>query len=98
MPMFPVNLNVRERLCVVIGGGPVGRRRAQKLHRHGARARLVCLEERPADDQAIGLEWVTAAYGPQHLEGAFLVCAAATWEVNRRVLADARARGLLVNS
>jgi precorrin-2 dehydrogenase len=93
--MFPIFLNLQDRLGVVIGGGPVGRRKADALHSAGARVRLVCLETAPP---GFAGEWIKAAYAPAHLHGASLAFAAATPEVNRRVVADARARGLWVNS
>jgi precorrin-2 dehydrogenase/sirohydrochlorin ferrochelatase len=95
--MFPVVLNLSGRLCVVIGGGSVGRRKADALLDAGASIRLVCLEN-PAPALRAGLEWRAEPYRPDHLEGAALVFAAATAAVNRRVVADARARGLWVNS
>ncbi len=94
--LLPIFLDLAERLVVVIGGGRVGRRKAAALRRTGARVRLVCLEPAPSD--AGGLEWLTASYDPAHLEGASLVFAAAPPEVNARVVADARARGLWVNA
>jgi precorrin-2 dehydrogenase/sirohydrochlorin ferrochelatase len=95
--MFPVVLNLMDRLGVVIGGGPVGRRKADALLDAGASVRLACLE-RPSLALRAGLEWRTEPYHPDHLEGATLVLAAATASVNRQVVADARARGLWVNS
>jgi precorrin-2 dehydrogenase/sirohydrochlorin ferrochelatase len=96
--MLPLFLNLNDRLCVVVGGGPVGRRRAAKLRRHGARVRLVCLEKPPEEDVDPKLEWITAPYRPEHLDAAFLIFAAASASVNQQVVADARARHLLVNS
>ncbi len=95
--MFPIYLNLQDRLAVVVGGGAVGRRKVAALLAGGVGVRVVCLESRPADCPE-AVDWRTTAYGPGQLEGATLVLAAATAMVNRQVIADARRLGLWVNS
>jgi siroheme synthase-like protein len=90
-------VDLTDRLTVVVGGGPVGRRKARHLLATGAIVRLVCLEPRPADWNYSHLVWLTEPYHENHLAGATLVFAAAPPDVNRRVAADARRRGILVN-
>jgi precorrin-2 dehydrogenase/sirohydrochlorin ferrochelatase len=95
--MIPIVLNLSGRLCVVVGGGAVGQRKVQAILAAGGRVRLVCREPRDPRLSHPRLEWITADYQPEQLEGANLVFAAATGEVNRQVVVDAHARGLLVN-
>jgi precorrin-2 dehydrogenase/sirohydrochlorin ferrochelatase len=93
--MFPVLLDLTDRLALVVGGGRVARRKADSLLAAGARVRLVCLEARPEEGR-VALEWRTEPYAPAHLDGAFLAFAAALPDVNARVVADARSLGVLV--
>ena len=93
---LPIFLNTADLLALVVGGGPVGQRKAAVLLAAGAAVRLVCLEPQPAALVHSRIEWRSEPYKPEHLDGVRLVFTAATDDVNRRVQADAAARGLLV--
>src|SRR5262245_393537 len=92
--MLPVLLDLSGRLVLVVGGGPVGRRRAAAALQAGAAVRLVCLEKRPAD--AGDIDWLTGPYDPTHLEGVSLALACGPEAVNAHVAEDARRRGVWV--
>ena len=95
--MLALLVDLRARACLVVGGGPVGTRKAATLLEAGADVTLVCLEP-PPDRVADRLRWRTEPYRPELLDGMSLVVAAATPAVNARAVADARARGVWVNS
>jgi uroporphyrin-III C-methyltransferase/precorrin-2 dehydrogenase/sirohydrochlorin ferrochelatase len=90
--LLPVNLNVRDRLCALVGGGAVARRKCRTLLAHGARVRVISPNLAPGDDwDSPEIEWIQDEYRPGMLDGAFLVIAATNdGAVNSRVEEDAR--------
>lgn len=93
---LPIFINARGLLAVVVGGGPVGRRKAQLLLDAGATVRQIDLEPQPPNHTHVRLDWRAEPYRVDHLDGARLVFAAATTEVDRQVQHDADARQLFV--
>jgi len=97
MKTYPIMLDVTGRVCVVVGAGPVGRRKAEALARAGAVVRLVDPGPSKAAPPA-GVERIEAAYDPAVLDGALLVFACTDEAaLNARVAADARRAAALVN-
>lgn len=93
--LFPLFLDLTGRRVLVVGGGPVATEKARELARHGARVRVVSPEVRP-ELEAIAEEIVWAPFAPHHVEGAFLVVAAAPPAVNRAAREAAEAAGTFI--
>lgn len=101
MPLYPVNLNIRNQLCLVIGGGGVAKRKIEalllcepKIH---VISPVVCQRiAELAQEQCIDLQLRKYQHGD--LAGAKLVFAATdSPETQEQVVAEAEAAGILVN-
>ena len=95
MRRYPIELDLAGRSALVVGLGAVGRSRAKGLVAAGAR--VVAVDPAPIEP-ILGVSRIAEPYRPEHLGGMNLAFAAATSEVNLRVVADARAAGVWVNS
>ncbi|MBX6377193.1 MAG: bifunctional precorrin-2 dehydrogenase/sirohydrochlorin ferrochelatase [Clostridia bacterium] len=94
---YPICLNLRGRLVVVVGGGRVAARKVQGLLPAGARVRVVSPRLSPllAELAATGvLEWTARPYRDGDLAGSCLAFAVTSDSaVNRAVAGEARRRG-----
>ena len=101
MKYYPVNLDLRERRCVVVGGGQVAERKTLSLLESGAEVTVVSpsLTPKLADLAASGkVLQVPALFQEAHLANAYLVIAATNdLAVNRAVAQLCRKKGILVN-
>ena len=99
---YPVFLDVRDRRCVVIGGGDLGEEKAARLLDYGASVVVIApevndsLEDRVDDHR---LTWVQRTYEPGDLEGAFIAIVADTADpkLNRSVSEEAKDRNIPLN-
>jgi precorrin-2 dehydrogenase/sirohydrochlorin ferrochelatase len=98
-PSFPVSLDVRDRRCLVVGGGPVAARKARSLLACGARVTVVAPELCP-EMQDLALAAVEQRpYTSGDIDGFRLVFTATGIDaVDRAVAEDADAAGIWVNS
>ncbi|MFO7708186.1 MAG: bifunctional precorrin-2 dehydrogenase/sirohydrochlorin ferrochelatase [Desulfobacterales bacterium] len=101
MRYYPVQLDIRGRACLVVGGGAVGTRKVNALVGCGARVTVVSpeasdtLAKMAAQGRIVlrGRDYVS-----EDLEGMFLVIGATDDEaLNRRIHADAEAHRVLCN-
>lgn len=95
--MLSLLLNLRNRPCLVVGTGAVGMRKAGAVREAGGQVDLIGPAE-PKEPIPEGIRFLREPYRIEHLDGVFLAFAAATPEVNSRVVRDAKAKGVLVSS
>lgn len=98
---YPIFLNIRDRKCVVIGGGQVALHKVKTLLEHGANVEVIspalCSE---LDKLAVNGEISAMRRGYQtgDIEEAVVAIAATdSSEINLEVAREARNRGILVN-
>jgi uroporphyrin-III C-methyltransferase/precorrin-2 dehydrogenase/sirohydrochlorin ferrochelatase len=105
MDFFPIFLDIRDRTCLVVGGGIVAARKTESLLHAGARviiiAPFLCSELRARLSERSLKGRIThraEIFSPQHLEGVVLVVAATdNAEVNHEVSQAAVQRHVPVN-
>jgi uroporphyrin-III C-methyltransferase/precorrin-2 dehydrogenase/sirohydrochlorin ferrochelatase len=95
--LFPVFLKLAGRRVLVVGGGPVATSKIGALVAAGAKITVIAPVMTPGID-ASPVTRHRREFRPEDVEGAWLVVAAATPEVNREVARAAEARGVFVNA
>lgn len=94
--MYAVKLNVKNRLCVVVGGGRAAYIKARRLIGEGAKTRIIA-ERFSRGVETLPAERLQRPFAEGDLDGAFLVFALTdSAEVNRYVAAAARKRGVII--
>ena len=101
MKYYPVNLDMTNKRCVVVGGGDIAERKVARLLECGAQVTVVSKSLTPvlkARKKTGQMDHIDRDYEEQALDGAFIVIGATDRnDVNERISKDAMARGLLVN-
>jgi precorrin-2 dehydrogenase len=106
-PLYPVNLVLGGRRCLVVGGGPIAAGKAAELADCGAVVLVVApavSDEMAAVVSAAAgarppIEVAARPFQPTDLDGCLLAVAATDERsVNHQVFVDGEARGVLVNS
>ena len=99
MKFYPLNLNVENKKCVVVGGGKIAYDKILGLLEAGARLDVIapdfCPEILELKSQ---LNLIRADYSSDLIStGAILIAATNNSELNQQIAQDARARHFLVN-
>jgi precorrin-2 dehydrogenase/sirohydrochlorin ferrochelatase len=102
MSLYPVNINISGKLCLVVGGGAVALRKTKSLLAGGARVRVICPEiNAELKDLALSreIEWFERGFAEGDLKGAFLVFAATDNPVVQALITEeALKSSVLLNS
>ena len=102
MALFPMFVKLRDRLCVVVGGGQIAEAKIPGLLAAEAKIRIIApevtesLASRARDGQ---IEWLRKKFEPADFPGAYLVVAATSdVAVNHEIFREAEALGILCNA
>ncbi len=102
MSLYPVNLNITDKLCLVVGGGAVALRKTKSLLASGAKIRLISpevLAELNVLAQSKEIEWFERGFVEGDLKGVFLVFAATNNpDVQVLIVEEAAKYSVLLNS
>ena len=96
--LLPLFLNLTGRDVVLVGGGPVATAKLRQLLAAGARVRVIAPRISGEIQSQPGVAIEQRPFAPADLDGAWLVVAAATPEVNRHVAEVAETLRLFVNA
>ncbi len=98
---YPINLNIKGRKCIVVGGGSVAERKVKTLLKFGGAVTVVspgitaALKELASEKK---IRHIKKVYDSNSLDGALLAIAATDErQVNSKVSKDCFKKGILVN-
>ncbi len=101
MKYYPVNLDIKKKNCLVIGGGAVATRKVKTLLACGACVTIVSPEVTDSLKELAGKGIIVLEkrpYGPADLNGMFLVIGATNIDgLNTKIASDARHQNILCN-
>lgn len=98
MKCFPAFIPLEREKVVIIGGGKVALKKAQKLAPFLCQTTVIAKEFKESFSDAGPVTLIKKAYDPSDLDGAKLVIGATDDpEVNRKISEEARRRGIPVN-
>lgn len=95
----PLLIEMEGRKALVVGWGAVGRRRGMKFVEAGCDVTVLTLDKSASDPSSENPKIIVDGYSEKYLDGVFIAAAATNdRELNRRIIRDARARGILCNA
>lgn len=100
MRYYPIFLDVKDKSCLVVGGGPVGLRKARTLEKCGACVKVIS-ETFPQGVHGVketSIFFIEKKYEKRDIQGMFLVFAATNHaDLNQKIKKDAADANILCN-
>ena len=101
MKFYPINLNVENKKCVVIGGGKIALEKISGLIEANAKVEViapkVCAEVEELF-QSGKINLIREKYSAEKIsDGVILIAATNNFELNQKILSDGREKNFLVN-
>lgn len=101
MKYYPIFLDIRGKICIIVGGGEVAARKAERLLDCGAKVFIISPKLSPAlaalKEKSL-ICHIAAAYSGDLIQGAALVIGATDDEkTNATIFLDARSKGIPIN-
>ena len=101
MKLYPINLDVAGKSCVIVGGGKVALRKIRGLLEVGARVKVIAPEICAEVEELFRrgeIFWTRENFSPELLSDELILIAATnSLEINRQACEAAQARKILVN-
>lgn len=98
---YPAFIDVRDRRCIVIGGGNIGEEKVCKLLECGAKVVVISPQVNDGVRELVnndGVTWIGREYRPGDLKDALIAIAATDDNaVNRQIAREAQERNVLLN-
>lgn len=98
--MLPITIKMKERKCVIVGGGKIAYRRTKTLLAEGARVAIISPEVLPELAFLVKkgyVSWLPRTFEEQDVIGAFLVVAATNERKVNKAVAHSCSANQLVN-
>jgi precorrin-2 dehydrogenase/sirohydrochlorin ferrochelatase len=102
MQFYPIHINIKNKPCLVVGGGKVAQRKVNKLLAAGAAITVISKDLTP-DLQELGgdnrIKYIERCYQANDVAGFFLVFAATNSKTsNQQIVTEAQVHDVLANS
>lgn len=102
MQFYPIHINIKNKACLVVGGGNVAQRKVNKLLAAGAAVTVISKDLTPDMQELVtnkSIQYINQCYQDNDVVGYFLVFAATNSKTtNQQIVSEAREHAVLANS